>query len=281
LVDIAVSFIMKLSLPFRLVPTVLLGTSLLLSAQGAFDVASVKPNVSGDEPSVPRISPGRFSWTNVSLRQLIQVAYDMRPYQLIALPNWADTARFDVAVTTSITASRQEMNTMLQSLLADRFDLSVHRERREVPVYALVLARRDGKLGPNIHPATLDCQSIAEKPLNSGTAQTDSATCSPQLGLTRLKVAGFRMSGLASGLMRILDRTVIDKTDLSEPFDMELSWTPDPTMLPNGVPAPQNLPSAGPSIFTALEEQLGLRLVSDRAPVEALVIDRIKALKPD
>src|SRR5262245_9931219 len=104
---------MKSSLPFRLVPAVLLCTSLLLSAQSAFDVASVKPNVSGDEPSVPTISPGRFSWTNVSLRQLIQVAYDVRPYQLIALPNWADAARFDVAANASVTAARQEMNTML------------------------------------------------------------------------------------------------------------------------------------------------------------------------
>jgi uncharacterized protein (TIGR03435 family) len=272
---------MKLTLTSHSASTVFLWASLLLPAQTSFDVVSVKPNVSGDEPSVPRISPGRFSWINVSLRQLIQVAYDMRPYQLIALPNWADTARFDVTATTSVSASRQQMNTMLQGLLADRFDLTVHREGRELPVYALVLARRDGRLGASIHPAVLDCESIAEKPLNSATTQADLGACSPQLGLTRLKAAGFRMSGLASGLMRILDRPVIDKTGISGPFDIELSWTPDPTMLPNGAPAPQNLPSAAPSIFTALEEQLGLRLASDRAPVDALVIDRINHLKPD
>jgi uncharacterized protein (TIGR03435 family) len=173
------------------------------------------------------------------------------------------------------------MNTMLQGLLADRFDLGLHRDRREVPVYALVLARRDGRLGPNIHPATLDCESIAAKPLDSGTAQADYAGCAPQMGLTRLKAAGFRMSSLASGLMRILDRAVIDKTGLSGAFDLELSWTPDPTMLPNGVPSPPIAPSGAPSIFTAVEEQLGLKLVSDRAPVDVLVIDRINRLKPD
>jgi uncharacterized protein (TIGR03435 family) len=215
------------------------------------------------------------------LRQLIQVAFGIRPYQLIALPDWADTARFDVAATASFPASPQQMNTMLQSLLADRFDLAVHRDRRELPVYALVLARRDGKLGPGIHAANLDCEAIGAKPLDSGTAQADYAGCTPQMGLTRLKAPGFRMSSLAGGLMRILDRTVIDKTGLTGTFDVELSWTPGPTMVPNGAPAPPNLPSGGPSIFTALEEQLGLKLVSDRGPVDVLVIDRINHPKPD
>ena len=81
----------------------------------------------------------------------------MRPYQLIALPDWADAARFDVAATASFPASPQQMNTMLQGLLVDRFDLTVHRDRRELPVYALVLARRDGRLGPGIRPANVDC----------------------------------------------------------------------------------------------------------------------------
>jgi uncharacterized protein (TIGR03435 family) len=270
-----------MKLNFVLASAALLSTALLLQAQSEFDVVSVKPNVSSNEPSAPRVSPERFSWTNVTLRQLIQVAYDLRPYQIIALPDWADTARFDVAATTSFTASPQQMNTMLQGLLADRFDLAVHRDRRELPVYALVLARRDGRLGPGIRPATVDCQSIAAKPLDSGAAQTDYAGCIPQMGLTRLKAAGFRMSGLASGLMRILDRTVIDNTGLAGAFNIELSWAPDPTMLPNGAPAPPNLPSGAPSIFTAVEEQLGLKLVSDRAPVDVLVIDHINGLKPD
>src|SRR5439155_12036680 len=117
--------------------------------------------------------------------------------------------------------------------------------------------------------------------LDSGTAQAEYAACIPQMGLTRLKAAGFGMSALASGLMRILDRAVIDKTGVPGPFDIELSWTPEVTMLPAGVPAPPNSPSGGPSIFTAIEEQLGLKLISDRAPVEVLVIDRVNRLKPD
>jgi uncharacterized protein (TIGR03435 family) len=259
---------------------VLLSASLLFPAQNAFEVVSVKPNVSVDPPSSPRISPGRFSWSNATLRQLIQVAYEVRPFQLIALPDWADTARFDVTATASFPASPQQMNVMLQRVLADRFDLSAHRDKSELSVYALVLARRDGKLGPGIHSAAVDCEAIAAKPLDSDTAQSDYAGCAPQMGLTRMKTPGFHMPGLARALMRILDRPVVDKTNLAGAFDIELSWTPDPTMLPNGVPSPTVSPG-GPSIFTALEEQLGLRLVSDRAAVDVLVIDRLSRPKPD
>jgi len=270
---------MKLTSAVALV--VLLWTALLFPAQSDFEVVSVKPNVSADAPSAPRVSPGRFSWSNATLRQLIQVAYEVRPFQLISLPDWADTARFDLTATASYPASPQEMNVMLQRLLADRFDLNVHRDKRELSVYALVLARRDGKLGPGIHSAAVDCQAIAAKPLDSVTAQSDYAGCAPEMGLSRMKIHGFQMPGLARALMRILDRPVVDKTNLTGAFDVELSWTPDPTMLPNGVPSAPNVTSGAPSIFTALEEQLGLRLVSDRAPVDVLVVDRINRPKPD
>ena len=262
------------------VSVVLLSAALLFPAQSAFEVVSVKPNLSVDPPSSPRISPGRFSWSNATLRQLIQVAYEVRPFQLIGLPDWADTARFDVTATASFPASPQQMNVMLQRLLADRFELSVHRDKRELSVYALVLGRRDGKLGPGIHSAAVDCEAIALKPLDSGTAQSVYAGCAPEMGLARMKTPGFHMPGLARALMRILDRPVVDKTNLAGAFDIELSWTPDPTMLPNGVPSPTVSPG-GPSIFTALEEQLGLRLVSDRAAVDVLVIDRLSRSKPD
>jgi uncharacterized protein (TIGR03435 family) len=249
------------------------------TAQKSFDVVSVKPNDSRG-PSDLKVTPQRFSWTNASLRQLIQVAYDVRPYQLVALPAWADSADFDVVATTDVSSSPQQMNAMLQRLLADRFDLAVHREQRDLPGYALVLARRDGKLGSGIHQSTKDCETTGQKPLDSAAAQTEYAACSPQMGLTRMKLGGYSMSFLAGGLKRILEKPVVDKTGLSGTFDIELMWTPDPTMLPAGVPAP-NVPSGGPSIFTALEEQLGLKLISDRAPVEVLVIDRLSRPKPD
>jgi bla regulator protein BlaR1 len=275
---IDIGTLMKLRLTFASVA--LLWTS-LLPAQSTFEVASVKPNVSANGPADPQVSPGRFSWFNVTLRLLIQVAYDVRPYQLIGLPDWANTARFDVAATTSFAASPQQTKGMLQRLLVDRFDLAVHHDRRELAVYTLVLAHRDGRLGPNIHPSALDCESIAARPLDSGTAQTSYDACAPQMGLTRLKATGFRMSGLASALMRIFDRAVVNQTGLPGTFDAELTWTPDPMMMPNGVLLPPNVTSGAPSIFTALEEQLGLRVVSGRGAIDVLVINRLSRLKPD
>jgi uncharacterized protein (TIGR03435 family) len=269
---------MKKSLGVIFITTVLAAHA---TAQKSFDVISVKPNDSGNGPSDLRVSPQRFSWTNASLRQLIQVAYDVRPYQLIALPAWADGADFDVAATTGVPASPQQMNVMLQSLLADRFELVAHRDQRDLPAYAIVVARRDGKLGPGIHPSAKDCESAGGRLLDSAAAQAEYAGCSPQMGLTKLKLGGYSISFLAGGLKRILEKPVVDKTGLTGTFDMELMWTPDPTMLPSGIPAPTNVPSGGPSIFTALEEQLGLKLVSDRAPVDVLVIDHLSRPKPD
>ncbi len=250
------------------------------AAQKPFEVASIKPNDSVNRPSPLTVSPERFSWTNATFRQLIQVGYDLRPYQLIGLPAWADTSHFDVVATTGSPVSPQQMYVMLQGLLADRFELAIHRDRRDVPGYALVLARRDGKSGPNIHPSAKDCESAAGKPLDSAAAQAEYDGCSPQMGLTRLRMEGYRVSFLVEGLKRIFEKPVVDKTGLSGTFDMELSWAPDPTLLPAGVPGP-GVPAEGPSIFTAVEEQLGLKLVSDRVAVDVLVIDSLSGLKPD
>jgi uncharacterized protein (TIGR03435 family) len=249
------------------------------AAQKTFDVVSVKPNDSVNSPSPLTVSPQRFSWTNATFRQLIQTGYDIRPYELAGLPAWANTSRFDVLATTASPNSPKQMEAMLQSLLADRFDLSVHREQRDIAGYALVLARREGKLGPNIHASAKDCESPSTKPLDSVAAKAELEGCSPQMGLSRLKMSGYRISFLVEGLKRIFEKPVVDKTDLSGTFDMEMSWTPDPTMLPTGVPAPPA--ETGPSIFTALEEQLGLKLVSDRVPVDLLVLDHLSSLRPD
>lgn len=249
-------------------------------AQKAFDVASVKPNDTVNGPSTPIVSQQRFSWTNATFRQLIQVGYDLRPYQLIGLPAWANTSHFDVMATTGTAASPQQMYAMLQSLLADRFDMAFHREQRELSGYALVLARRDGRLGPNIRPTAKDCEAATAKPLDTAAAKVEYDGCIPQIGLARLRMGGHRIPFLVEGLKRIFEKPVVDKTGLFGTYDMELSWTPDPTMLPTGV-SESSVSPGGPSIFTALEEQFGFRLVSDRVSVDVLVIDHLNRLKED
>jgi hypothetical protein len=147
---IDIGTLMKLRLTFASVA--LLWTS-LLPAQSTFEVASVKPNVSANGPADPQVSPGRFSWFNVTLRLLIQVAYDVRPYQLIGLPDWANTARFDVAATTSFAASPQQTKGMLQRLLVDRFDLAVIMTGVSWPFIRLYLPTAMGGSGPIFIPA--------------------------------------------------------------------------------------------------------------------------------
>ncbi len=114
-----------------------------------------------------RETPGRASLTNVSLRTLIQVAYQVQPRQLVGEPDWVNNSRFDLLATTSGSASVAEMRMMLRPLLEDRFGLVVHTETREVPVYALILARRDGKLDPNLKVSTTDCQANGARPLDT------------------------------------------------------------------------------------------------------------------
>jgi uncharacterized protein (TIGR03435 family) len=153
-------------------------TAILLvqaAGQKSFDVASVKPNDTVNRATAPlTVSPERLSWTWATFRQLIQVGYDLRPYQLAGLPAWADTSDFDVMATTAVPASPKQMFAMLQNLLIDRFDLAVHHEQRDLPGYALVLARRDGKLGSNIHPSAKDCESAAANLLDSAAAKPNS-----------------------------------------------------------------------------------------------------------
>jgi len=160
------------------------------------------------------------------------------------------------------------MRLMLRSLLGDRFRLGVHTEARDLPIFALVLANRDGRLGPQLKASALDCDGPSAAP-----------SCGIRIGgAGTMVVGGASMTQFASSLTSWVGRLVVDKTGLSGLFDMKLSWTPD--QMPQGFDkkiAAGGLPPAdpnGPSIFTAVQEQLGLKLESQKSPVEVLVIDR-------
>ena len=228
--------------------------------------------------------PGdRFEAKNVPLRDLIIVAYGqpgqpLPESQLTGGPSWIDSDRFDVSAKVGSRShnSVAEKQLMLRALLADRFKLIVHAETRDQPIYALALTRKNGKLGPQLRHAEVDCEALlASEPgrrercilyaLPSGT----------------LIVRGQTMSAVANALTRLLNRTVRDSTGLTGGFDGDAQFNPEG--LPGMVQLPPEDRQANdvPSLDNALREQLGLRLQSTHGPVEILVVDQVEHPTPD
>jgi uncharacterized protein (TIGR03435 family) len=261
--------------------------ALAQSPQPSFEVASVKENTSvSNTGGTPRATPGRLRITNTPLRFVLLDAFHVMDHQLIGAPEWTESARFDIIATSPTTATEQDTRLMLQTLLADRFGLRTHQERRELPMYALVLTRTDGSLGPQLVRSTVDCEKwIAEK-----RPQVDAGGPSPvapggkrpacMLMTTRRFITGGTrtISQLAASLQALTGRPVVDRTGLTGTFDMDLQWTSGTITPPVGAAA---APDDGPSIFTALQEQLGLKLESTRGPFEVVVIDSIHRPTPD
>lgn len=235
----------------------------------SFEVASVKANRSGAVQWDFDAPPGRVTGTNVLLRDLIRFAYyiyggewDVR----IAGPEWIKTARFDIDASTPGTVTQDRAMSMLRHLLTQRFGLQVHYELRERPVYALVTARSDRRLGPQLKPNPIDCSALGAPP----PPNPDRPVCGNRSAPGRLTGGGMSMPQLALHLAAHAGRTVVDETGFGGAgFDYELRWSPD-----------QANPD-GPSIFTAIEEQLGLKLVPKSGPVEVLVIDSISEPTPN
>jgi uncharacterized protein (TIGR03435 family) len=252
----------------------------------AFDVASVKPNRSGDNRVLVRMQPGGlYTATNITLRGLMTAAYQLRPQQLSGLPNWGDSDHFDVeAKAAGGNPERDQINLMVQSLLADRFKLALHHETRQLPIYALVLSK-PGKTGAQLTPHSDDAKCIDPKagppPPAPGAGAPLSVACggfavmniSPTARMAGNKVT---MEMLAASLSRTLDRIVVDRTGLTGVFDVTLEFAPQQA-LAGGPPASDaSTPDPPPSIFTAIQDQLGLKLESAAGPVDVLVIDHVE-----
>jgi len=247
-----------------------------------FEVASVKPNNSGSQNANMELHPGgRITGTNVVLAGLIRTIFNIQPYQLVNAPDWLETARFDIEAKADREYSAREdapapeLLAMLRNLLADRFKLVVHRELREMPAYALVNAKTDGTLGPQMRRSEIDCEAeaaraFAAKRGGAPPGQKPIVRCRISTNAGRIVGTGTTISELMRRLSAPLGRPVVDRTGLSGSFDLELQWSPD-----------QTADTPGPSLFTAIQEHLGLRLESQRAPVEVLVIDRLERLTPD
>jgi uncharacterized protein (TIGR03435 family) len=233
----------------------------------AFEVASIKPGDPSDSQVRIRMRQGgRFTTNNASLQMLIGFAYDVRNYQISGGPNWMDSAKFNVeakagsALPIPVGPGSGPMQLMVQSLLADRFKLKVHKETREEQVYELVEDKRGSKLK--------EAAALAED--------------SPQgLQMGRGQMIGMAapMALLARQLSQLLGRTVIDKTGLTGKYEFTLHWTPDPGAFAGAPGGPDAAPQAdlsGPSLSTAVQEDLGLKLASAKGPVEMLVIDHVE-----
>ena len=239
-----------------------------------FEVASVKSNNSGSNNFSIRIMPGsRLLASNASLGSLITEAWQVRDFQVSGGPTWLYSGRFDVDARGQGSLSPDQILQRLQTLLGERFQLKVHRETRELPVYALLIAKNGPKLELSRGSDCFDPHAGIPPPAPTSRPCGGFRNASNQMSGAKVP-----MSHFAANLSKFLGRTVVDKTGLDGAYDINLQWTPDETQafLPTG-PAAADAP--GPSIFSAVQEQLGLRLESQKGPVEVLVIDH--AEKPD
>ena len=252
----------------------------------AFEAASVKIHKS-TSPLV-RIStpPGRLSAVNVTLRMLIRNAYLFQDFRMSGGPGWLDSDKFDVEATAGTSVTIDQIRSMERTLLEDRFGLKTHVETRELPIYVLSVARRDGKLGDQIKPTGTECMPLPvpagappPPPPPPGPSPGGAQQCPSILAAGNFSGRKLTVTRMATALSQFVNREVVDRTNLSGEFDFNLRWLPDQPAAPG---APQwPIDAAAPSLFTALQEQLGLKLEPSRAPVEVLVIDGAEKPTPD
>jgi uncharacterized protein (TIGR03435 family) len=227
----------------RFLSIVMLCWSTAVLAQ-EFEVASIKPANSDRNGMLVNFVPGGgLRVSNATLKDLIETAYQVRSFQILSGPSWIGVARYDVTATSEAVADDAAVRKEVQSLLEKRFQLRTHRETRELPEYSLVVEKG------GIKPEGLRVSENRRRGINSRQgAMTGEAA---------------PMANLAVVLSRQLERPVVDNTGLQGNYDFMVEWTPD---LAVG-------DSPGPSLFTALREQLGLRLEATKGPVEVIVVD--------
>ena len=245
------------------------------SAQSAFDVASVKGNTTGNTGWSITYTADSLRATNATLASLIQSAYGIREDRLTGGPSWVRTTRFDVNAKAGQALPREQLRLMAQRLLENRFGVVLTRERREEEVYVLRLARGGGRMGPDIRRAADDCLGEAaggSVPTNqparptlkssTGARPTFSGTCAT-------------ITSVAQGLSRSLGVEVVDETGLQGRWDFVLAYT---ALAPNPSPAVEPEQTNLPMVFTAVEEQLGLKLERNaRGSVEYVIISAAHA----
>jgi uncharacterized protein (TIGR03435 family) len=258
-----------------------------------FEVVSIKPNHGAGGNMTIRMAPGgRFTAENVPVKLILEQAYGVKDSQILGAPGWIDSERYDVEAKPEDSSADEkqkpgpekesaQLRLMLQSMLADRFKLTLHHETKELPVYALVVAKN----GPKLHE-TADTPGDSTPPGPMGPSGGPPLKGRMMInGRGELTVNGVALARFADVLSRQIGHIVVDKTGLKGNYDFTLKWTPDEGQMPGGpgggpggpprdaAPPPD---ASGPSIFTALQEQLGLKLESQKGPVDTLVIDHVE-----
>lgn len=262
-------------------------------AAPVYDVVAIKPDKTGGGMMRINNTADRFSATNVSLKMMIQSAYELQTADLISgLPGWADSARFDIEakMDEDAAAALQKLpmeermaqrRSMMEAMLADRFKLKVHRDSKEMPMYALVIAKGGFKL------KDADPNSTYANGIKGPDGVSHAGMM--MMGNGTLRSQATPISNLLGPLSVQLHRQVVDKTGLTGKYDVALQWAPEDNQgpaAPGAAPAPQPAgpatqavgppASSGPSIFTALQEQLGLRLEPIKGPVDTVVVDHVE-----
>lgn len=227
----------------------------------AFDVATIKPVESNTKSGRYLIMQGvnRFVGKNYTLKLLIAAAYNLSPKTISGGPGWIESDHYDIVAVTpgEVRPTHDEQMSMLRSLLADRFKLTFHREQKEFSIYELTVAKGGSKLKPSATPPDDPPQIIS-------TVYPDHMV---------LPARNVSMSDLTSLMQRaMLDRPVVDKTGITGRYDFDLEWAPDETQFGGEVPAAPN-DASSPPLFTAIQQQLGLKLEATRGPIDALVVD--------
>ena len=219
-----------------------------------FEAISIKPNQSASERgSGLRIDADRLSASNISARSLMESAWGVKTYQISGAPDWLGSERFDVEATSGHAVTRAEMMEMLRSLFVERFRLSGHRDQKESPVFALTIAKGGSKLSETAtddHPQVLFAMS------------------GPKMRLTGMKAPIRLLTPWLTSILMNTSRPVLDQTGLTGTYDFKMEWLPDDASAGSATDAP--------SIYTAIQDQLGLRLETQKAPFDVLVIDHIE-----
>jgi uncharacterized protein (TIGR03435 family) len=228
-----------------------------------FEVATIKPSKPDQPGKLITVQGNRLRTGNITLSDLIAFAYEVHPKQAIGAPPWAGTDKFDIEAKPEGEGapSGKQWKGMLQKLMADRFKLSFHREKKELPVYALSVA----KTGPKLTKSGGDPNGL------------------PALGfgkLGNLHVTNASMAAFTQAMQAVvLDRPVVDQTGLEGRFDFDLNWTPDDSQfrgLGAKIPPPVDGAAAPPPLYTAIQEQIGLKLEATKALADVLIIDHVE-----